>query len=180
MVIMLIIAAIMVALGCYHFFILPSADKQTDESKTLSESLRELWEVFADFFRKKHIVYYIFFIVLYRFAEGFVMKIVPLFLKASRADQGLGLSEQEIGLLYGTFGAAAFVIGSILAGYYIARRGLKKSLFSLALVFNLPFVRSEEHTSELQSRQYLVCRLLLEKKNNTLIFSSPLSSNPSN
>src|SRR3712207_8766962 len=29
-------------------------------------------------------------------------------------------------------------------------------------------LRSEEHTSELQSRQYLVCRLLLEKKNNTL------------
>src|SRR3712207_8658579 len=27
-------------------------------------------------------------------------------------------------------------------------------------------MRSEEHTSELQSRQYLVCRLLLEKKNN--------------
>src|SRR3712207_8041943 len=27
--------------------------------------------------------------------------------------------------------------------------------------------RSEEHTSELQSRQYLVCRLLLEKKNKT-------------
>src|SRR3712207_1187123 len=30
-----------------------------------------------------------------------------------------------------------------------------------------PYVRSEEHTSELQSRQYLVCRLLLEKKNKT-------------
>src|SRR3712207_7625112 len=31
----------------------------------------------------------------------------------------------------------------------------------------MPFVaRSEEHTSELQSRQYLVCRLLLEKKKN--------------
>src|SRR3712207_8566858 len=28
----------------------------------------------------------------------------------------------------------------------------------------VPFDRSEEHTSELQSRQYLVCRLLLEKK----------------
>src|SRR5258707_7176772 len=34
-------------------------------------------------------------------------------------------------------------------------------------------VRSEEHTSELQSRQYLVCRLLLEKKNS---FSFPRSS----
>src|SRR3712207_7326078 len=29
--------------------------------------------------------------------------------------------------------------------------------------------RSEEHTSELQSRQYLVCRLLLEKKNNSCL-----------
>src|SRR3712207_8780391 len=41
--------------------------------------------------------------------------------------------------------------------------------------------RSEEHTSELQSRQYLVCRLLLEKKKSThiisyhVIFLTPLS-----
>src|SRR3712207_7241002 len=33
-------------------------------------------------------------------------------------------------------------------------------------VFNISNDRSEEHTSELQSRQYLVCRLLLEKKKN--------------
>src|SRR3712207_7353944 len=31
--------------------------------------------------------------------------------------------------------------------------------------------RSEEHTSELQSRQYLVCRLLLEKKKKTIMSS---------
>src|SRR3712207_8901222 len=35
-------------------------------------------------------------------------------------------------------------------------------------------VRSEEHTSELQSRQYLVCRLLLEKKKTELITQSYL------
>src|SRR3712207_7848368 len=33
-------------------------------------------------------------------------------------------------------------------------------------------VRSEEHTSELQSRQYLVCRLLLEKKKNNQLSST--------
>src|SRR3712207_7576381 len=33
-------------------------------------------------------------------------------------------------------------------------------------LFGASRVRSEEHTSELQSRQYLVCRLLLEKKKN--------------
>src|SRR3712207_8545330 len=35
-------------------------------------------------------------------------------------------------------------------------------------------LRSEEHTSELQSRQYLVCRLLLEKKKYTSTSQSPL------
>src|SRR3712207_8868152 len=33
------------------------------------------------------------------------------------------------------------------------------------------FLRSEEHTSELQSRQYLVCRLLLEKKNSNPVIN---------
>src|SRR5690606_41773608 len=37
----------------------------------------------------------------------------------------------------------------------------------LAVQQQLPVARSEEHTSELQSRENLVCRLLLEKKNNT-------------
>src|SRR3712207_7732871 len=40
--------------------------------------------------------------------------------------------------------------------------------------------RSEEHTSELQSRQYLVCRLLLEKKNSSSLPSAyPLLCSPS-
>src|SRR3712207_8929808 len=45
---------------------------------------------------------------------------------------------------------------------------------------SLSIVRSEEHTSELQSRQYLVCRLLLEKKKTQLLprFSSASSSTP--
>src|SRR3712207_7903283 len=54
---------------------------------------------------------------------------------------------------------------------------IRRHLHHIALTFHLladaipyklvhsfhPFLRSEEHTSELQSRQYLVCRLLLEK-----------------
>src|SRR3712207_8204811 len=37
-------------------------------------------------------------------------------------------------------------------------------------------LRSEEHTSELQSRQYLVCRLLLEKKKNTTNCNNTLNA----
>src|SRR3712207_8530086 len=39
------------------------------------------------------------------------------------------------------------------------------TLRDLRAVYGAHAERSEEHTSELQSRQYLVCRLLLEKKN---------------
>src|SRR3712207_9010194 len=43
-----------------------------------------------------------------------------------------------------------------------SRRGSMSVLWGL--------IRSEEYTSELQSRQYLVCRLLLEKKKNKLVY----------
>src|SRR3712207_8254416 len=41
---------------------------------------------------------------------------------------------------------------------------LSASFFDSTANFTAALLRSEEHTSELQSRQYLVCRLLLEKK----------------
>lgn len=131
-------AVLLVVLGMYHRFSLPAGLKaEGAEKKSAGEELKA---VIGDFFTKKHIWLYIAFIILYRLGEGFVMKIVPLFLKADTASGGLGLSEQQIGLYYGTFGAAAFVLGSLLAGYYISHRGLRKALFSLVCIFNLPFL----------------------------------------
>src|SRR2546429_5562232 len=49
----------------------------------------------------------------------------------------------------------------IIAGHHTEYSGFKFALFALA-----EYIRSEEHTSELQSRLHLVCRLLLEKKKN--------------
>lgn len=140
MVVMLLLGGIMLLLGMYHVKMLPSGGAAAGQSTSAGETMQRLIEVIKDFFTKKHIWYYIAFIIIYRLAEGFVMKIVPLFLKAERAAGGLGLSEQEIGLYYGTYGAAAFVLGSLLAGYYISHRGLSKTLFSLCCIFNLPFV----------------------------------------
>src|SRR3712207_7970991 len=51
-------------------------------------------------------------------------------------------------------------VGEVVGGQYLA---LDHREVDLDLIE--PGGRSEEHTSELQSRQYLVCRLLLEKKN---------------
>src|SRR3712207_8432968 len=56
-----------------------------------------------------------------------------------------------LGTIFAIFGT--FALGTYLAKSRAGRMGLVA-------------MRSEEHTSELQSRQYLVCRLLLEKKKN--------------
>ena len=140
MTVMFILAVVMVLLGVYHMRMLPSGGTAATGTTSGKETWNRLVEVIRNFFQKKHIWYYITFIILYRLAEGFVMKIVPLFLKAERSVGGLGLGEQEIGLYYGTYGAAAFVLGSLLAGYYISHRGLSRTLFSLCCIFNLPFL----------------------------------------
>src|SRR5438445_13423802 len=49
---------------------------------------------------------------------------------------------------------------------YVALGLLVVQVLLGAVTVKLSLPRSEEHTSELQSRQYLVCRLLLEKKKN--------------
>ena len=140
MIIMLICATLMGALALYHVRVLPTGGAAVGRASSAGEAIRELRDVIVSFFQKKHIWLYILFIVLYRFAEGFAVKIVPLFLKAPVAEGGLGLTVQEIGIVYGTAGAAAFVVGSILAGYYISAFGLRRTLFSLCCAFNVPFI----------------------------------------
>ena len=137
-VVLLLLCAALVALGLYHLRALPSGGSAS-EGRSLQDDLIGLREVIGAFFTKRHIWYYIAFIIQYRLGDGFVMKIVPLFLKADTASGGLGLTNQQIGLYYGTFGAGAFLLGSLLAGYYIARRGLRRTLFTLCCIFNLPF-----------------------------------------
>src|SRR3712207_8109116 len=73
--------------------------------------------------------------------------------------------------------AAAPGFGAALAGRLVSGTGAMLLIVALPTIVAGRFTgaalpaamgtRSEEHTSELQSRQYLVCRLLLEKKTNT-------------
>src|SRR3712207_7681680 len=60
-------------------------------------------------------------------------------------------------LVLGVLGAAAGLAGGVGFAFGI------NELFK-AIGVDSSLIRSEEHTSELQSRQYSVCRLLLEKK----------------
>jgi PAT family beta-lactamase induction signal transducer AmpG len=138
-IVMLVYAAIMILLSVYHMKFLPLGESVVDDVKSLKQGIATLKEVAVSFFQKKGIVMSILFVIFYRFAEGFAIKIAPLFLKADVEAGGLGLSTSQIGMIYGVFGSAAFVLGSILAGHMTSRIGLKKSLLLLCAAFNLPF-----------------------------------------
>ena len=139
-IIMGIAAAVMIILSLYHTKVLPSGGAATAQINNMREGWQSFLRVFSSFFKKKYIVYYIAFIILYRLAEGLAIKVLPLFLKAPVAEGGLGLVNEQVGIINGTFGAIAFIVGSILGGYYISRIGLKKAIFSLCCAINLPFL----------------------------------------
>jgi PAT family beta-lactamase induction signal transducer AmpG len=138
--VMLFYCVLMVSLGFYNMKTLPEGGASRQVG-SLNEGFAVLKDVVITFFQKKNIWYGLAFIVFYRFAEGQAIKITPLFFKATRAEGGLGLSTSEIGVLYGVFGAAAFVLGSIVAGNFVSKSGglTRKSLLILCCFFNLPF-----------------------------------------
>jgi len=138
-IVMGIYAAVMLLLGLYNRKFLPSTGNQTT-IKSAADVMETLKDVIRSFFQKKNIWYGILFIMLYRFAEGQAIKIMPLFFKADRAVGGLGLQESTLGMLTGIFGTIAFVLGSLAAGYFVSKKGLnRRTLLLLCACFNLPF-----------------------------------------
>jgi len=127
---------VMLLLSFYNSRMLP--DISVQQTNTSSRSIKD---VLANFFKKPMIWLSIIFIIFYRFAEGQAMKIVPLFLKESRSKGGLEMTNEDYGLIVGVFGTVAFILGSIIGGYFVSRRGLnRKVLIFLCSVFNLPFI----------------------------------------
>lgn len=137
MIVMGLFGVILILIGIYHTKMLPSGGSSTTVH-SVNEAFQTFWLVVKSFFEKKYIIWGIAFIILFRSAEGQLTKIVPLFMRAAREDGGLGLLTSDIGIAYGIFGASAFVLGSIAGGYFVAKRGLKKSILLLAVIFNVP------------------------------------------
>ena len=138
-IVLLVYAGVMLLTSLYSCRALPAVAPAT-QVHSAAQTWNTLKDVLVSFFQKKYIWAGILFIVLYRFAEGQAIKIMPLFLKSERAAGGLGLSEATLGLLTGIYGTIAFVLGSLAAGYYVAKKGLNRSsLLVLCAAFNLPF-----------------------------------------
>ena len=139
MIIFATVGLTLVVLSLFHSRVLPRGGEER-HSRSLREMLATFRDVVVSFFQKPNIWFLLIFIFLYRAGEGQVVKVGPLFLKAARDQGGIGLSTAQFGTIYGTFGTAAFILGSILGGYFTAWLGLKRALLPLILVMNLPML----------------------------------------
>jgi MFS transporter, PAT family, beta-lactamase induction signal transducer AmpG len=123
----------------YHRFMLPypAADRPVvQEGK--QGPLAGFLAVFGDFFKRKGIWVSVAFLMLYRFPEAQLLKLVSPFLLDPRDKGGLALTTSEVGLVYGTIGMIALLLGGLLGGYLISRNGLKFWLWPMVIIMHLP------------------------------------------
>lgn len=136
-VIFLALGLLLIVLSFYHSRMLPSPDKERT-TKDFKQLVATFADVVKSFVTKPKILLLLVFIFLYRAGEGQVVRIGPLFLVDAPEAGGLGLTTEQFGTIYGTFGTLAFITGSLLGGYFASWLGLKRALFTLICVMNFP------------------------------------------
>lgn len=134
-----LLAVFFVLIGLYHFAVLPrpAADGPGRPNAGLAPGY---FAVFGEFFRKEGIGRILAFLLLYRFAEAQLLKLVSPFLLDARTVGGLGLTTQQVGIAYGTIGVVFLLLGGLAGGYVVSRHGLKRLLWPMLFSMYAPNV----------------------------------------
>ncbi len=138
MTVLSVSSVIFMIICLYHYAVLPypAADRRSVASGGIQRPTFK--EVFAAYFRQEGIGVFLAFILFYRLGEAMLLKLVSPFLLDGRSAGGLGLATSEVGLVYGTTGIIALVLGSVLGGWLISRYGLRRCIWPLVISMHLP------------------------------------------
>ncbi|HEX7597399.1 MAG TPA: MFS transporter [Polyangia bacterium] len=163
-VVMILIAIILALTALWHFYELPPGSKAPDAPSSVHDALVTTGDAWVSFFKKPRVVMMIVVVFFYRFGEGFLEKIGPLFLIDKRAVGGLGLDNMDLGNINGTFGTVAFVGGTLLGGLLAARFTLRRVFVILAFALNVPHVTFFYLSQTLpHDLVWITCVVLIEK-----------------
>ena len=132
-----VVAGLFLGFSIWHSFVLPrpANDGPVISGKSL---LGDFFATLGSFFRKPGVLQAMAFILLYRFDEAQLSKVINPFLLDSRDNGGLGLTTSQVGLAYGTFGIAALTCGGLFGGFTAAKYGLKRMLPIMVASMYLP------------------------------------------
>lgn len=133
-----ILAAFFALVASYHSFALPRPAADAMRSpRSRGEVLREFTETFVAFFRKPQVGVALTFMLLYRLPEAQLVKMITPFMLDPTESGGLGLTSDQVGLVYGTIGVIGLMLGGIVGGLAAARRGLRYWLHPMAWSMSL-------------------------------------------
>ncbi|MCK5572404.1 MAG: AmpG family muropeptide MFS transporter [Bacteroidetes bacterium] len=133
----LVLAGIFFLFFIYHRFVLPYPVTDHPARREDSKGVRQDFiDVFVQFFKKKGILVTLAFLLFYRFGEAQLVKLVTPFLLDGREVGGLGLTTSEVGVVYGTVGVIALLVGGIIGGYIVSRQGLKFWLWPMVIIMH--------------------------------------------
>ena len=132
-----LLAGFFVLAAALHHFVLPrpSGDAPAKRGGAL---VADGAAVFVAFFRKPGIGTALAFMLLYRFGEAQLVKMISPFLLDVREKGGLGLTLEQVGVLKGGFGTTALLAGGLLGGWVVSRWGLKRLLWPMVVAIHLP------------------------------------------
>jgi len=136
-VVFALMAVLFMGLCVYHYFILPKPD---DDHRHTAGGARwqDFIHTFRSFFQKPDIAATLGFLLLYRLGEAQLLKMAAPFLLDPRDKGGLGLSTSDFGLVYGTIGVCALVLGGLAGGVAVSRFGLKRALMPMVFIMHVP------------------------------------------
>lgn len=135
-------AALMLLLCAYHWRMLPKVE--TPQSPLGGDTtkefhiLQDFYMTLKVFFSKPHLLTAMLFILLFRLPEGLLTRIIPLFLKRTVEEGGLGLTTVQYGFLYGFMGTIGLLGGGIIGGWFVSKYSLRRMLWPLVLCITLP------------------------------------------
>ncbi len=132
-----VVAGLFLAFSCWHAVMLP---RPVNDGPVVTERslVGEFLATLGSFFKKPGVLLAMAFILLYRFDEAQLVKVISPFLLDGREAGGLGLTTSQVGIAYGTFGILALTCGGLLGGFAAARHGLKKMLMIMVCAMYLP------------------------------------------
>lgn len=135
-----LLGALFLMLAAWHLWRLPRppSDLRGPGARELRGVVAEFMAVFGAFFRKPGVAVVLGFLLLFRFPEAQLLKLAVPFLLDPVEQGGLGLSNQSVGIAYGTVGLLALTLGGLLGGWLISRVGLRRALWPLVLAMHVP------------------------------------------
>jgi MFS transporter, PAT family, beta-lactamase induction signal transducer AmpG len=118
----------------FHDWYLPNTAVDLSAHPRPAVSYRSFFAAITTYFKQPGITAIVFYILIFRFGDALMLKQCNNFLLDPADKAGLGVSIADVGMISGTAGILALLIGGLCASWLISKGGLRRWMWPLALI----------------------------------------------